>query len=145
MCRKSHCFWKNLPKHNFHLCKIKERFLHKLIFTFQWKKSFYHRGQGSIHRSDQLTIYSATLQILQIFHCTSVHWSFLIIPDVQKFLNKCSAESPCEANTGYCTLDNECIGHLICTKNNNEGSTLPHSPNQCKEPGDDMFSILAIT
>ena len=66
---------------------------------------------------------------------------YYVIPDVQNILNKCTVESPCEANTGDCTLDNECRGHLICTRSNYEGSKLPHSTKFCKEPGDNIFYI----
>ena len=66
---------------------------------------------------------------------------YLLISDVRNILNKCSAESPCEANTGDCTLDNECRGRLVCTRSNYEGPNLLRSTNFCKEPGDDIFYI----
>ena len=57
---------------------------------------------------------------------------FYLILDVQNVSNKCSAENPCEDNSGNCTFDNECWGNLICS--NCEGSSLC-----CQEPGDDKF------
>ena len=71
-------------------------------------------------------------------------WHFLLISDVQNVWNKCSIEIPCEVNRGDCRLDNECKGHLICSRNNNKGSTLPHYANHCKEPGDEIFYIVVV-
>ena len=64
---------------------------------------------------------------------------FHLNSDVENVLNKCSAEKPCEVNVGNCSFDNECRGHLICTRNNCEGSTLSLYDKCCQEPGNDIF------
>ena len=82
----------------------------------------------------------------QNFHnppVTIVNWNFgfLLILDVGNVLKKCSTEKPCEVNAGDCSVDKECRGNLICTRNNCEGSTLSLYAKCCQEPGDDIFYI----
>merc|ERR1712051_27157 len=62
--------------------------------------------------------------------------------DVRNIL--CSAEKPCEVNVGDCSLDNECRGNLICTRNNCEGPRLSLYAKCCQEPGEDIFYLSIL-
>ena len=71
------------------------------------------------------------------------NFGFLLILDVRNVLNKCSAEKPCEVNAGDCSIDNECRGNLICTRNNCEGSTFSLYAKCCQERGE-VFGLEII-
>ena len=80
---------------------------------------------------------------ISITHLT-LNWNFgyLLILDVRNVLKICSVEKPCEVNAGDCSIDNECRGNLICTRDNCEGPRLSLYAKCCQEPGNDMFYII---
>ena len=58
--------------------------------------------------------------------------------------NCCTVVLPCDAGEGTCKSDDQCMGTLVCGKNNCYGDNFGANDNCCTEPEQDDWGVWDV-